>query len=253
MSGISGTSGALPGAMVPLASTPAAPGSAGGAPPAAGATTQHDPATCEGGTAAQQGAAGVQGGGGPAVPGASSLAQALEGLSAAIKNLADVVAKMQGGAQVAGVRGTEATEGQQVGNIVAPVISGGGEDDDFEQQVLDLVNAERAKEGLQPLIYNPLLDQAAGGHATHMGQVGQMAHEGIGNGTPGDRIRATGVRNAWGENVAKGQRTPQQVVAEWMNSPKHRENIMDPTFTKLGVEQVTGADGQNYWAQEFGA
>jgi uncharacterized protein YkwD len=127
------------------------------------------------------------------------------------------------------------------------------EDNAYEQRVLELVNAERAKAGLQPLTYQRQLDQASEGHARHMAVVGQMAHEGIGDGDPGSRILATGFDDSWGENVATGQLSPEQVVAEWMASPGHRRNIMDPTYRFLGVSYEVAQNGRTYWAQSFGA
>lgn len=127
------------------------------------------------------------------------------------------------------------------------------EDGAFEQRVLDLVNVERVRAGLQPLTYQRQLDAASEGHAVQMARAGTMAHVGIGDGDPGSRILAQGFRNAWGENLATGQLSPEQVVREWMASPGHRRNIMDPNYRFLGVSYTTGADGRTYWAQSFGA
>jgi uncharacterized protein YkwD len=129
----------------------------------------------------------------------------------------------------------------------------GAEDHAFENRVLQLVNVERAKAGLPALSYQRQLDQASEAHARHMAAVGQMAHEGIGDGDPGSRILATGFNRSWGENVATGQLSPEQVVAEWMASPGHRRNIMDPEYRYLGVSYETAANGRTYWAQSFGA
>jgi uncharacterized protein YkwD len=101
--------------------------------------------------------------------------------------------------------------------------------------------------------YNGALDNAAEKHASHMSIVGKMAHDGIGDGDPGERIRGEGWRKAWGETVATGQTSPEQVVREWMNSPDHRRNILDPNFRSMGVGYVTSSSGRSYWAQEFGA
>jgi len=202
----------------------------------------------------------TQGGGGDAVAGATGVAgsggndliTALNALNVAVKALADVVAKMAAGGSVAGVQGSAASANQFV---AAPTVvsTASNEDDGFEGRVLDLINIERAKGGLAAVGYNGTLDNAAEKHASHMSVAGAMAHEGIGDGTPGERIRAEGYRNAWGENVATGQTSPEQVVREWMNSPDHRRNIMDPNFTQMGVSYVTASNGRSYWAQEFGA
>ncbi|MCW2961728.1 MAG: transrane protein [Thermoleophilia bacterium] len=127
------------------------------------------------------------------------------------------------------------------------------EDGAFEGRVTELVNKERAKEGLKPLAYSGMLDSAAEAHNEQQVAVGVMAHEGLGDSDPGQRIRSAGFDKAWGENVATGQTTPEQVVAEWMASPGHRRNIMDADFTKLGVSYAAAANGRSYWAQSFGA
>ena len=127
------------------------------------------------------------------------------------------------------------------------------EDNAFEQRVLELINVERARAGLGGLSYDRRLDAAAEGHNGRQAMTGIMAHEGIGDGDPGMRIRYTGFDRAWGENVATGQLNPEQVVAEWMASPGHRRNILDPNFNLLGVSFEVGAGGRTFWTQEFGA
>lgn len=223
----------------------------------AGAKGGGDATQVGGAADAAEGATQV-GGGGP-----SDLKAALEALQAAVKSLADAVSKMNvsggggsgcgGGAKVAGVQGGAASREQYVAKPEAPVRTAKSEDDDFEQRVLELVNAERAKAGLAPVRYHGALDNAAEKHASHMSKVGRMAHDGIGDGDPGERIRAEGWRRGWGENVATGQTSAEQVVREWMNSPTHRRNILDPNFRSMGVGHVTASNGRSFWAQEFGA
>lgn len=134
-----------------------------------------------------------------------------------------------------------------------PTRTGGAEDAAYEQQVLDLVNAERAKAGLGAVRYSAALDSAAETHNAFQTQQRTMAHIDIGDGDPGARIRAAGFNGAWGENVAVGQRTPEQVVAEWMASPTHRANILNPNFSQIGVAHETTTDGFSFWTQSFGA
>lgn len=126
-------------------------------------------------------------------------------------------------------------------------------EDAAERRVVNLVNQVRARYGLSTLRYEPALDGAAEGHALTMAHTGRMAHSGIGDGTPAQRIRANGFTGAWGENVARGQRSPEQVVHEWMLSPTHRANILNPNFNRLAVAHTTGRDGTHYWAQAFGS
>ncbi|MCW2949281.1 MAG: transrane protein [Thermoleophilia bacterium] len=207
------------------------------------------------GTGSTQASTGVTalGGGGGGGGGAGDLASVLANLAAAVKSLAAVVANM-GGNKVAGVEGGPATGGQYVAPVVlAPVATTKSEDSDFEARVLQLINQERAKYGVGALTYNASLDRAAEGHAGQMATVHAMAHDGIGDGDPGERIRAQGFGNAWGENVAVGQTSPEQVVAEWMASPGHKRNILDPNFRQSGISQLVDSTGRVYWAQEFGA
>lgn len=211
------------------------------------------------------------GAGAAALGGGGDLASALSSLATAIKALAAAVSKMgtSGGggnvhqgmencdmdrSAVMGLQGEAATKAQYVAPVARPTVSrSNGEDDPFEQQVLTFINQERAKAGLGEVKYNGTLDTAAEKHAKHMSLAGKMAHSGIGDGDPGERIRAEGFRQAWGENVATGQTSAEQVVREWMNSPTHRKNILDPGFRQMGVGYVTDPNGRSYWAQEFGA
>ena len=127
------------------------------------------------------------------------------------------------------------------------------EDHEFEQRVLELVNQQRAANGLGAVSYDRQLDQASEQHNAQQVAMRSMAHDGIGDGDPGSRIRATGFARSWGENVATGQVSPEQVVAEWMASPGHRKNILDPAFRLMGVSYGTSSEGRTYWAQSFGA
>jgi len=69
---------------------------------------------------------------------------------------------------------------------------------------------------------------------------------------PGDRLRAAGVNwGSYGENIALGQNTPPDVMQAWMTSDGHRRNILDPSFTHLGVGVHTSYGGGPWWTQEF--
>ena len=71
-------------------------------------------------------------------------------------------------------------------------------------------------------------------------------------GSPFDMMKKFGIsyRTA-GENIAKGQRTPQEVMNAWMNSSGHRANILNASFTKLGVGIAKDSNGRLYWTQMF--
>jgi len=211
--------------------------------------------------------AGAQGGGGGDFGSIlQSLSASIEALKMAVERLTSGAGAQGGGGAtggggggcgggrgaVAGVRGRAAAKDDVVAEVNIPSRSS-EEDHEYEQRVLDLVNQFRKQNGLGALSYNALLDSAAEKHAVQMARTGVMAHDGIGNGDPGSRIRAEGFGKAWGENVATGQMSPEQVVAEWIASPKHLRNLLDPNFRQMGVSYVQNANGRSYWAQEFGA
>ncbi|MGA5218724.1 sigma-70 family RNA polymerase sigma factor [Streptomyces cinereoruber] len=122
-----------------------------------------------------------------------------------------------------------------------------------EEQVIALVNAERAKEGCGPVTGNSLLARAAQGHSDDMAARDFFDHTNPDGAGPGERVTATGYGwSTYGENIAMGQRTAEQVMEAWMNSPGHRANILNCSFKELGVGLHTG-DGGPYWTQVFGA
>lgn len=119
----------------------------------------------------------------------------------------------------------------------------------FEEQVLDLTNQERAKNGLSPLQANAELNYTAEKYAKDMSDGHFFSHTGPDGSQPWDREKAAGYEaQVTGENIAVGQTTPQQVVQDWMNSPGHRANILRPQFKDLGV-----GFNNNYWVQDFGS
>lgn len=120
-------------------------------------------------------------------------------------------------------------------------------------QIVGLVNEERAKEGLAPLTYNRLLQRSAQGHAIDMDKRGFFSHQNPDGKRSKDRIKGAGYgkdcacNRYYGENIARGQTTAEQVVLDWMHSPSHRENIMSPDYRDIGI----GIQGE-YWVQNFG-
>ena len=106
----------------------------------------------------------------------------------------------------------------------------------FATEVLALVNQERAANGLGAVTLNAQLTQAAQGHSFDMGCNFFLSHTGSDGSDPGARIDATGYYwLTWGENVAAGYSTPAAVMNGWMNSPGHRANILDGSFTEMGI------------------
>ncbi len=119
----------------------------------------------------------------------------------------------------------------------------------FEQQVLDLTNAERAKYGVPALKLDTELSKVAREKSNDMKAKGYFDHNSPTYGSPFDMMKQFGISyKTAGENIAMGQRSPQEVVTAWMNSEGHRKNILNANFTHLGVGHV--ADG-NYWTQMF--
>jgi len=126
---------------------------------------------------------------------------------------------------------------------------------DVEDDVIDLVNAERAAVGLHPFNYNSNLAAAARDHSEDMGWQDYFSHTGLDGSSPADRVTAAGYSyNRLGENIAAGQPTPEIVVDAWMASPGHKANILDPDFCDIGVGYAYVADStyRHYWTQNFG-
>lgn len=122
----------------------------------------------------------------------------------------------------------------------------------YQQQVLDLVNAERAKRGISALTLDSSLSSVATKKSQDMVNKNYFDHTSPTYGSPFDMMKQFGIsyRTA-GENIAKGQKTPQEVVAAWMNSEGHRKNILNPNFTNLGVGIAKDSNKTTYWTQMF--
>lgn len=109
----------------------------------------------------------------------------------------------------------------------------------FANEVLALVNQERAANGLTAVTLNAQLNQAAQGHSFDMGCNFFLSHTGSDGSDPGLRIDNTGYYwLTWGENVAAGYSTAATVMNGWMNSPGHRANILNGSFTEMGIGYV---------------
>ena len=124
------------------------------------------------------------------------------------------------------------------------------------QQVLDLVNQERAQQGLAPLQLDLRLAAAAQGHSDDMAAGNFMSHTGSNGSSPRDRIEATGY--PWvqlAENVAAGQPTPEAVMSAWMGSSGHRANILRGSSQHIGIGYRFGEGTRygHYWTMNFGA
>ncbi|MFK4069817.1 sigma-70 family RNA polymerase sigma factor [Streptomyces sp. NPDC029674] len=120
------------------------------------------------------------------------------------------------------------------------------------EQVVALVNAERAKAGCGAVRSNDKLATAATKHSADMAARDYFDHNSPDGTDPGDRITAAGYRwSTYGENIARGQQTPASVMDSWMKSPGHRANILNCDFKELGVG-IHNASGGPWWTQAFG-
>ncbi|MEU4780029.1 CAP domain-containing protein [Micromonospora sp. NPDC023633] len=135
------------------------------------------------------------------------------------------------------------------GGTKAPVGSGTSSQ---TRQVVDLVNAERAKAGCGALGIDDKLTTAAQRHSQDQADHRNMSHTGSDGSDAGDRLDRVGYAwRTYGENVAWNQQTPAAVMDAWMNSPGHRANILNCAFTEIGVG-VASSNGP-YWTQIFAA
>lgn len=126
----------------------------------------------------------------------------------------------------------------------------GGNMDAYAAQVVKLVNEERAKAGLSPLTVKGNVTAAAEVRAKEL--EASFSHTRPNGSTFSTALTAAGVsyRGA-GENIAYGQKTPEQVMQGWMNSAGHRANILNSSFTSIGVGHYRSAAGVDYWTQLF--
>jgi len=85
-----------------------------------------------------------------------------------------------------------------------------------------------------------------------MAKLNYFDHQSPTYGSPFDMMKQYGISyRAAGENIAMGQTSPQQVMQGWMNSPGHRANILNASFTQIGVGIAQNAQGRYYWTQQF--
>lgn len=119
----------------------------------------------------------------------------------------------------------------------------------YEKEVVRLVNEIRAQNGLRELTYNWELSRVARYKSQDMKDNHYFSHTSPVYGSPFQMMKSFGItyRSA-GENIARGQTSPQAVVNAWMSSSGHRANILNASFTQIGVGYV--ADGR-YWTQMF--
>nr|WP_044299138.1 CAP domain-containing protein [Clostridioides difficile] len=122
----------------------------------------------------------------------------------------------------------------------------------YQKEVVDLVNVERAKAGLNPLTLDSSISNVATKKSQDMIDNNYFSHNSPTYGSPFDMLKKFGISyKTAGENIAMGQKTPKEVVNAWMNSEGHRKNIMNPNFSKIGVGVAQKSGGSIYWTQIF--
>ncbi len=115
-------------------------------------------------------------------------------------------------------------------------------------KVVALTNAERAVYGLPALRLSDALCSSAQAHAEDMYTNNYFSHTSQDGRTLSDRIeKYSNKYSCMGENIARGYGTPEAAVEGWMNSEGHRANILDKSYTDIGVGYCNG-----YWVQNFG-
>lgn len=120
--------------------------------------------------------------------------------------------------------------------------------------IADLINAERLRAGIAPLEEDARLAEAAQIHADQMARAGRVEHDLAGAEYPRLEDRLGAVEYDWqvtGENLAFGQGAAAAVVRDWMRSPAHRGNILNPAFAEAGVGHANDEAGRTYFAQVF--
>lgn len=124
----------------------------------------------------------------------------------------------------------------------------------YNNQLLFLINAERRKVGALPLRINSNLTQAALGQSQDMATRNFFSHTGSNGSQPSVRVSATGYSwSAVAENIAAGQSTPSQVFQSWLNSPSHKQNMLNPTYRDVGFGYAfnTLSAYKTYWTADF--
>lgn len=120
-----------------------------------------------------------------------------------------------------------------------------------ESKLVELTNTERKKQNLHALHADPTLMKLAREHVSTMARLDQIAHELDGK-TFSQRMNQAKYRALRaGENIAQSQRSPADAISSWMQSPGHKENILEADYTRIGVATAVSKSGKKYWTQVF--
>ncbi|SES95909.1 spore coat assembly protein SafA/uncharacterized protein, YkwD family [Salinibacillus kushneri] len=121
-----------------------------------------------------------------------------------------------------------------------------------EEEVARITNNYRSQNGLSPLKFDWELARVARYKSEDMRDKGYFSHTSPTYGSPFTMMQNFGISySRAAENIAAGQRTPQEVVRSWMNSPGHRKNILDSNVTHIGVGYAKGGSYGHYWTKMF--
>ncbi len=121
-------------------------------------------------------------------------------------------------------------------------------------QIIHLLNQTRCAQGLNPLVENGALTNAAAAHAADMAANNYFAHYSLDGRDPGDRLVAHGYGGFYGENLAAGRDNPTGTFQQWVDSAPHNANMLNGSFTEVGVGYVyqSGTTYRHYWVLEMG-
>jgi uncharacterized protein YkwD len=138
-----------------------------------------------------------------------------------------------------------------VASALASCAVAGDPVDPTAASLLSAHNRERGLAGRKPLKLSTRLCESAAVHARDMATHGKLEHKGSDGSTVADRVKRKGYTYVRvGENIAEGQKTVDHVMTSWMESPGHRENILDD-FTEMGAARAED-NGNSYWCVNFG-
>jgi uncharacterized protein YkwD len=127
-----------------------------------------------------------------------------------------------------------------------------GEHSDPEARLIFLMNQCRIKVGLRPLKPSRLLGEVARTHSRDMSARNFFSHASPNGWGPKERLERAGYAwRAYGENIGCGQDSPEKILNTWMNSASHRETIIEPAYSEVGVGLIRGGECRIYWTALF--
>ena len=126
--------------------------------------------------------------------------------------------------------------------------------DKEERAFLELINEYRNDHGAGPLRLTETLTESAEWMSRDMAKKNYFRHTDSKGRNVESRLASFGYRGSSGENIAAGQITAKEVFNAWKNSPGHRRNMLEPTFTTIGISREEDDDGKykTYWTTDFG-